>query len=710
MTDISPAEIARLHPKLVAPMAGSPNIADWVGFEDERVVIRTGKVEIGQGIWSALRLIAAEELDVAPERIDVQAGDTRACPDEGLTSSSLSVETSGNFVRLAASAARKLLTEAAAARLGAPADALSVVEGRFHHSGAGTPHSYWSLAPAVDLDQPAAAHAQPKPREAYRQVGHAGPRDDIAAKVSGAAFIQDLELPGLRHVRTVRAPHPLARPEPPQDSVLSDLLPPSADFLREGGFLAVIADTEAEAVRLGARLEALTAWRAPPPRHADPFEELESSPAPWETVLESGAPPAPPPADVDVTLTRRFLAHGSIATSCGLAWRQGDQLTVWTHSQAVYLLANAIGRLLGLEPHQLHVIFAPSAGCYGHNGADDAAAEAALVAWRRPGRPVRLVWSRAQELTTPLGAPMRTRVRLSLDGDKRVQDLELDVQSGSHARRPGLLGGVNLQVADLRDGAANDRVIDPPLLLGGGGDRNAEPAYATQGLRVRKKLITDLSIKTSSLRSLGAFLNVAAIEAAMDEAAALAGADPVAFRLAHLEDPRARTVVARTAEMAGWPGPPDGGGRALGFGYSRYKNKAGYCAVAVEVELSDEVRLLKAWSAVDVGLAVDPDGVSAQVEGGVIQALSWAVREEVRFEDGCVSSLDWEAYPILRFGEIPEVAVEVIQHLDAPTLGAGEIAQGPAAAAVGNAVARALGMRICDFPLTRERLIQALAS
>jgi CO/xanthine dehydrogenase Mo-binding subunit len=326
-----------------------------------------------------------------------------------------------------------------------------------------------------------------------------------------------------------------------------------------------------------------------------------------------------------------------------------------------------------------------------------------------PGHPVRVVWSRADELAaSPLGPGMAARAEAVVGDDGRIVAFTIDISSQPHGQRPGANAPANLlAAAHLASPSPKGPASDPAFAGGGGADRNALPGYAIPNTRVVKRIIRDLPVRTSSLRALGAFMNVFAIETLMDDIAHEIGADPLALRLAHLDDPRAREVLRRTADMAGWPDSP-GDGSALGLAFARYKLKAAYCAVVVQVEIDETVRVRQAWTGVDAGEVINPDGIANQIEGGVIQAASWTLKEAVRFQGDAVITRDWETYPIMRFNEIPEVAVDIIERSDQPPLGVGEASMGPTAAAIGNAVRRALGVRVRDLPLTREAIIAAL--
>jgi CO/xanthine dehydrogenase Mo-binding subunit len=403
------------------------------------------------------------------------------------------------------------------------------------------------------------------------------------------------------------------------------------------------------------------------------------------------------------------IAHASVAPSCGLAQYRDGRLTVWTHSQGVYPLRDALARTLKLDPAAISVRHVQGPGCYGHNGADDAAADAAVIAFHRPGEPVKVRWRREEEFGfEPVSPAMLVTAQAVLDASGSPVDWTTEIWSGRHSSRPG--GGGNLLAAE----ALPDPPPPPPATESsappGAGTRNGEPLYAFPAKRIVHHLIPETPVRTSSLRGLGATLNVFAIESFMDELAEKAGQDPVAYRLSVLSDPRARAAVEHVARVSQWrAGLPAGTGRGRGIGFARYKNMAAYAAVVAEVEVEESVRLLRMWCAADAGLVINPDGAINQLEGGVIQAASWALKEGVRLDAGGISSRDWEGYPVLRFSEVPEVTVELLDPAaDHPCLGVGEAAGGPTVAAIGNAVAHALGTRLRDLPLTRERVMEAL--
>ena len=483
--------------------------------------------------------------------------------------------------------------------------------------------------------------------------------------------------------------------------------------MRERNFLALVGEDERAVVRATERLAPKLMWSGGKPI-ADASNEpgwVVTQPA-TSHVSERGAKTASSLKRLVRTYNKQFIAHASIGPACAVAHDDGVKLTVWTQSQGVGPLRAMLARMLARAVATIHVRHVAGAGCYGHNGADDVAADAAAIAVRMHGRAVRVQFSREDELTSaPLGSAMQVTVAATLDERQMPVGWQTEIWSCPHAQRPGLSGNVNLAAYDAMTGPGPRNVPEEvPEFAGGSATRNAWLLYDVPYQSVTNNIVASSGPRTSSMRGLGAFANVFAIENFMDELAAEADIDPIQYRLRLVSDPRARAVIERAARMASWTGPRGkADGRGRGFAYSRYKNCAGHCALVVDVTVDEQVRLEKIWCAVDAGLSVNPDGVANQVEGGIIQAASWTLKEAVRFEGGRIACRTWDDYPILTFPEIPPIEIEVIQHPEAPMLGVGEVSQGPTGAAIGNAVADALGVRIRDLPLTRERLMKALA-
>ncbi len=712
------AVVAEGRAALPASLRDNPRLSRWLRIgRDGTVSISPGKVELGQGILTALAQIAAEELDVAFERIRVVPAATPASPDEGVTSGSLSIQDCGSALRLVCAEARAILIERAARRLGVQAVDLEVADGGIRYRGAAAT-SYWDLADDGLLECDATGAAAPKPPGSYRVVGTSVPRMDIPRKIEGrAGFVQDLELPGMLFGRVVRPPRPgavLAACEAGK----ARAMPGVVAVVRDGSFLGVVAEREEQALRAAQALAGACVWEGgtvlPQPHEIEEF--LVRQAARQSVLSEKTDPTVAPGAKVlEAVYTKPFLSHASIGPSCAVASAARDALSVWTHSQGIYNLRRDLALALGVPEAAVEVHHVEGAGCYGHNGADDVALDAALLARSVPGRPVKLQWMRADEFGwAPYGPAMRVQLRAALGEDGRIVDWKHELWSSGHSSRPGRGAAPALLASWQRERPfARPAAIDVPMPAGGGG-RNAIPLYDFPNQRVVNHFIEAMPVRTSALRSLGAFANVFAIESFMDELAAAAGAGPVEFRLRHLSDPRARAVIQAVARRASWPeqgrgrGGADEAARGLGIGFAKYKNLGAYCAVVAEVEVEREVRVRRLHVAVDVGLVVNPDGVANQIEGGAIQAASWTLKEEVKFTAESIACQGWEDYPILKFSEVPAVEVEIIDRPDQKPVGAGEAVMGPTAAAIANAVHAALGVRVRDLPLSAERVAAAM--
>jgi nicotinate dehydrogenase subunit B len=676
----------------------------WLRIDpDGSVTIFTGKIELGQGIGTALAQIAADELDVDMKRIKLVHGDTNLTPDEGQTAGSLSVQMSGTAVRFACAEAREVLLGAAAAKLGTTE--LKVVDGTINNS-----LTYWTLAGEIDLKKEASGTAKPKPASEHQWVGKSVPRRDIPKKFTGgAAYVQDIRLPGMLFGRVVRPPSPGAKLISVDEAAVRKM-PGVAAVVRDGEFLAVAAEREEQAIKARAALAKGAQWKESatlPPSGAALYEHMERIGGAAQTVLEKGSTAK---ATVQARYTRPFQLHGSIGPSCAVAqWSEG-KLRVWTHSQGVYPLRNDLAQVFGIDSKDIRCTHAEGAGCYGHNGADDVALDAALLARATSGRPVKLQWMREDEfMWEPYGSAMVLKLGASLDAQGNVASWAHELWSHPHSTRPGTSkGAFTLAARHLASPVGHAPVGDVPQ-PSGGADRNSIPLYDFANVKVTKHFIVDSPLRTSALRTLGGYANVFALESFMDELAAAAGVDPVEYRLRHMKDPRARAVIAETASRAGWKaGAKDG----WGFAFSKYKNLACYCAVAAQVAVNRDngnIRVLRAVSAVDVGQVVNPDGVRNQIEGGILQSASWTLKEAVSFDRTRVKTRSWADYSILRFEEVPSVEVAIIDQPNERFLGVGEGSQGPAAAAIANAVANATGMRLRDLPFTPTRVKAALA-
>jgi nicotinate dehydrogenase subunit B len=699
-------------PALPPSLKANPRLSSWVAFSrDGHVSVSPGKVEIGQGIVTALAQIAADELDVDISRVRMVRASTSFSPNEGVTSGSLSIQNSGRALRHAAAEIRQIFLKAAAERLGVTPDVLTIRDGVITGPGNAST-SYWELADEVSLDRDASAGVAAKSPDQRTLAGHSVARLDIPDKVFGRPrFIHDTQLTGMLHGRVLRSELSHATLVE-LDGECARKIEGFVAIVRDGNFAGVVCETETNADLAVAELRKGAKWsmreRLPDENALPAWQKVQ----PAETTVIASRKAASPPAKTR-TITRQYtrphIAHGSIAPSCALAQWDGNHLRVWTHSQGVYNLRADLALVFRLPKDHITVEHIEGAGCYGHNAADDVALDAALLAKATPGRPVRVQWSRADEMShAPFGAAMTIEVGADLDASGEIVDWRHAIWSNGHTARPGrgeqptLLAATELAAPFPRAIALN-----PPHATGGGADRNSIPLYDFPSWQIESHRLTTMPIRTSALRTLGAQGNVFAIESFIDELAHERGEDPLAFRLRHLSDRRAREVIETVAAKTKWK-PAKREGTGYGVGFARYKETGAYCAVIAEIEGAEDIAVRRLTIAVDVGETINPDGLINQIEGGAIQATSWVLKERVRFDQTRITSNSWTEYPILRFSEVPEVTVEVLSRPDIEPVGAGEAAHAPVTAAIANAVFDALGVRVRDLPITRDRLIAAM--
>jgi nicotinate dehydrogenase subunit B len=692
----------------------------WIRLEpDDTVTVFTGKAELGQGVLTVLAQITAEELDVGFDKIRMVSADTSRGPDEQYTFGSQSVEQGGSALRAAGAQARAILLAAAARRFGARPEDLQTKAGMITAPD-GKHATFWEIASADSdlLKGDITATAAPKNPSDYSIVGKSIHRIDLPDKLAGApSYVQDMRLPGMLFARVVRPPRNGARLVSLDEAAVRSL-PGVVAVVRDGNFLGVAAKREEQAIAARNALASAARWSddaIPLPDIADLRGELKKLRA--ETIVVGAAGQSEPAPEqtkrVSAEYTRSYLSHASIGPSCAVAWLKDGRMTVWSHTQGAFPLRGDLAKVLGMNNGQVDVIHTPGAGCYGHNGADDVALDAALVARAVAGAPVKLQWMRDDEFAwAPFGPGMAMRIEAALASNGKIVDWSYDIWSNSHAMRPGQAGGVNLLAAwDL----SAPFVKSPPPHIPqpfGDGDRNAVPYYELTRKEIRNHLLLDAPVRNGSFRTLGAHGNIFAIESFMDELADAAGSDPLAFRLAHLGDPRARAVLQAAADKAGWaPGKKGDGRNGRGLAFCRYKSIGMYAAAVVDVEVDRKTGVIKVprvVMAADVGLVVNPDGAKNQLEGGIVQAVSLTLKEQVAFDRREITSRDWSAYPILTFPEVPSIEVVLMERSD-PSLGAGEGSLPPTSAALANAFAHATGRRLRELPMTPERVKASLS-
>lgn len=675
-----------------------PRVKDWLHvLEDGRVKIFTGKMELGQGIRIAIAQVAAEELNMNIDQIEVHLAETKITPDEGYTAGSRSIVQSAMTVRKAAAAAANILLQTASEKYAIQKDELSIKEGKVYIKNRDRSFSFSEILEGKQIESHIPSEVKTKPKSEYQFVGTPVHRKDLKKIIAGApVYVHDLNFPNMLHARVVRPPA--------YKAVLREFNPENAEKLKSvvkifkmNGFIGVLATQQYAAQQAKEMLEADCKWNVP-----------NKSPQPdsWKTYVKSISKKSENVKDsgnlmlknsVKASYSKPYLMHAAVGPSCAVAFFDGEKLKIWTHSQGVYPLEGAIADLLNLTEDNLHVKGVPGSGCYGHNGADDVAAEAAILALAEQGKHIRLQWSRHDEHGwEPYGSSMLMELEGSLDEQGMINSWKYELWSDTHSTRPGskkanLLPTNYYQKTDLKQ---------PEGYLGGA-YRNADPYYEIKNKKIDANFFQG-PLRVSALRSLGAYANIFAIESFMDELAEKAGIDAVEFRLKHLKDPRAISVLKKLKQLSSIENPEKNEG--IGYAFSRYKNTDSYFAAAVKIhrETNGKLKIKNMWGVIDSGEVINPDGLRNQTEGGMLQSASWTMIEEVKYDEKHVSSLDWISYPIFKMSDSPLVKVEIIDQPYEPPLGAGEAAQGATSAAIVNAIYNLTGKRVRDLPVSKN--------
>jgi len=677
------------------------NINNWLQIlEDGSVLVFTGKMELGQGIRIAIAQVAAEELNMDIDLVEVNLAETKVTPDEGYTAGSRSIAQSAMTVRRAAAAAANILLDTAAKKYDLEKSSLYLKDGQILSKNGQKNYSFFEILGGKQIETTIPAEIEVKLNDQRQIVGKPVPRKDINKMIKGEpVYVQDMRFPDMVHARVVRPPS--------YHAVLEDFRPENAEkldsvikIIRKNSFIGIFATDEYQAQKAKQLLEKDCKWSIPkklpePDSWKNHLKEIAKT---SENVENTGSLNFED--SLKAVYSKPYVMHGSIGPSCAVAYFDGDKLQIWTHSQGVYPLQGAISDLLNLSENKMQLTGVPGSGCYGHNGADDVAAEAALLATEFPNKHIRLQWSRTDEHGwEPYGSAMLMELEASLDQHGLIQSWKYDMWSDTHSTRPGG-NKANLLPTQYFEGSD----IKLPSGYLGGGYRNSKPYYSIPNKQIDAHFFEG-PLRVSALRSLGAYANIFAIESFMDELAEQAKKDPVAFRLMHLKDPRAIDILHKLREMTSNVNPAENEG--FGIAFSRYKNTDSYFGVAVKVsqDQDEKISIKNMWGVIDSGEVINPDGLKNQTEGGMIQSASWTMKEEVKFNKIHVTSLDWDSYPIFRVADIPEVQVEIIDRPAEPPLGAGEAAQGATSAAITNAIYNMTGTRVRDLPVSKTFMV-----
>ncbi|WP_342358467.1 xanthine dehydrogenase family protein molybdopterin-binding subunit [Terrarubrum flagellatum] len=692
------------------PLATSEVDAFFAIHGDGSVTLFSGKVDLGTGLRIAYRQIVAEELGVGVDRIHLVEGDTALTPNQGPTSGSTGIAQGGMQIRRAAATARAALIDMAAQRLGVPVADLDTENGEIRARNGGASVGFGALIGDRRFALKVDAKASLRNPATYRVVGKPVPRPDLPAKLTGRhVYIHDFAVEGMLHGRVARPPSIGASLASVDESSIAQI--PRARIVRIKDFLGVVAADEWDAVRALAALKAK--WNDGPALIGDAAlpEWMRSAEAAAgdETPLKRGDVAtafAGNQKRIEAAYYWPMQSHASMGPSCAVADMRNDGATIWCGSQGTHRWAQAFAKLLGLPDDKVRMIYLDGAGCYGTNGHEDAAMDAALLS-RAVGRPVRVQWSREDEHGwDPKGPPQLLRLEASLSPEGKIEAWRTEMWV---TKATANLPHIPLLGADAA-GIPQQQGFSTGLVTG-----NGDPPYDMPNMELRVHWLKSAPLRTSNLRAPGKIGNVMAVEAFMDELAFTAGKDPLEFRIAAIKNPRGLEVLRKVGEMMRWEprATPRRDGKGRGVAYTHYKNNETLLAMGMDVEVdakSGVIRVLRVACAHDCGQIISPDNVRAQVEGCILQTISRALFEEVKFDAKAVTSTDWSSYPILTMPDAPKLDIALIDRSTEPPMGAGEAAASPVAAAIANAVFDATGARLRYVPFTPERVKQTLDS
>ena len=706
---VSPATTSDM-PKVVAP----DRVDGFLAIDQQgNVTVFSGKVDLGTGVRTSITQIVAEELDVPMARVSVIQGDTLLTPDQGPTYGSLSIQNGGVQIRMAAATARRALLRRAAQRLKVDEDELTVDAGVISPKRGDASVRYGeligrgTLAIALDKDAPL------KDPGSYAVVGRSQPRLDIPDKVTGRfTYMHDFRLEGMVHGRVVRPPAiGAALLSVDADSV--SRVPGLVKVVQRQNFLGVVAKTEWGAISAAQQLKARWSDWQGLPDEAKIWDYVRATQIIRDDVTSDRGNSAAALAAADKRLSSTYdfaiHTHGSIGPSCAVAAFDGGKLTCWSASQATHNLRQQLAFMFAMPDADVRAIYIDGSGCYGRNGHEDAAADAALLA-REVGRPVRVQWMRADEHGwDPKGPPTLIDMQAALDAGGGVSAWYSQFYGPD-----GVAGKVALVAAELA-GMPHEIAMGPGGIIAG----TAVP-YAFANVKTVAHRLVTTPFRPSWIRSPGRMQSAFANEGFLDEIAVATNADPFELRRHYLiDDARAIAVLDRLARFAKWqkrsPGKPVGGGKATGRGvafikYENYRTYVGMVAT-VEVDRATGIIAAKHFAVVqDCGQIINPDGVKNQIEGNVVQTVSRTLMEQVRFDRSRVTSVDWRSYPILTFPDVPQIDMELIDRPDEAPWGVGEPSAAIVPAAIANAVFDAVGVRLRSVPFSPDKVLAAFTS
>lgn len=679
----------------------NPKLSSWLKFlENGDVLVKTGKVEIGQNIKTALVQIAAEELNLNMNRIKIISGDTDKTPDEMYTAGSFSIEHSGTAIRKAAAFALKIILDEAVKYFKVNKKSLIVNNGYVYKKGfPELKKTYIELlgncarAYHLNIDK----NIKTKDVNNFTIVGKSIHKIEEEKIVNGEEyFIHDIYRENMVYGRVIR---PYFYFNDIDYSKLKNITEnfDNVTFIKNNNFLAAVSDDEEKLINCVNTIRSSLNFKKTEKNvdnnnlytYMQTLQSIDVNVADKKSNIVSKNV-----TTLKAIYKKPYVAHASLGPSLALACYNKEKLTIYTHSQGVFPLRKEISKLLKMNENKIHIIHKPGAGCYGHNGADDVAIDAALIALEIPNKWIKLQWDRTDEfIWEPYGSPMIIDLQAKLDKDKNITSLNTEIISDTHSTRP-MNGGNLISEWYIKNGLPKNEL--KPME---GAYRNAIPKYTIPELTIKTRFIKT-PLRVSAFRSLGALGNIFALESFIDECAIYTGNDPVEFRLKHLDDDRAINVISTVKKISHFKYNSSFNGFGTGIAFAQYKNHAGYVAVVVKLSIENNtIKLNNIYAAADVGLIINPDGVKNQLEGGIVQALSITFLENVKIKNGNPAIYNYDTYPIINFNKIPPIEIVLLENKKNTAVGAGEASMGPTVAALCNAIYNATGKRIRKLPL-----------
>ena len=697
----------------------------WFDFNDQNVLkVYSGKVDIGQHISSTLALITSKITGIKYDQVEIIKLNTDLSPNEGITASSLSVANSGSAIKAASIILKTSFINYALKYLNIQKDDMLFENGIIKDRKSNISLTYWDFSKTDEFKELIIPESIDE--ETLNTLNYVNNQKielkTIKDIVTGSyKYVHDMTFSKMLHARIVRPPSYHSRLVEIDKAFKEKLKINKIELFVKGSFVAILSTEEFLVVKYLELSKKNISWDNNSQLSNDNvFNSLKNNEketllvksggeAFYEDIPENKSFNDPRITTLSSEYKKSYLMHGPIGPSASCAIYKDNKFTIYSHSQSIFALKQSISKYFEITPVNVSLNFMPGSGCYGHNGADDVAFEASVLSKAYPNIHVLLKWTREDEhCWEPYGSASINKIYGAINDDGKIIYWSNEAFSDTYLSRPSDAELYNFTSYKFLTNKYNKQRSKPKTAAHMGIHRNLDPLYTFKETRLVKNLVHDLPLRTSALRTLGAFANITASESFINELALIKNIDPFDIRINHLKDGRAIDVLNNLKIEMNCKDLDRECFRGIGF--SRYKNSAAYCAVGVEIKISDnlDIKLINAWISVDAGEIAYEDGIKAQVEGGFIQAASWSLYEEVLFDSKEIISKDWDSYKIIGFDNIPYIKTNVIDRKNYPYLGVGEVVAGPTGAAISNAISNALGQTIKTMPFTKETITKEL--